>query len=183
MALAYDAIRPRFDQIKDYIVSDLDRVIEQTDGGNYIAAALITCACDALSTLKYGGENRGDRFFKELLPTTWQPVAKPLYEAIRNGLVHTYDTRLICIGEQEIEVVISWGRKPHLRLSDDGRQLYINVKNLSRDFKSALNRLEADLREHPSLRDTFADSIRRWRKQQIPRQQVAKWQQLLWPNR
>src|SRR3569832_725611 len=138
MATTYEAIRSRFEQVRDYVVSDLDRVIEQTDGGNYIAAALITCACDAFSNLKYGKENHGHLFFEELLPHEWRPVAKTLYKAIRNGLVHTYDTRLICLGTRELEVIISWGQKPHLHLSEYGKQIYINIKHFSKKFKTAL---------------------------------------------
>lgn len=179
MATTYETIRPRFEQVQDYVVSDLDRVIEQTDGGNYIAAALITCACDALSNLKYGQQNRGYLFFEDLLPSEWRPVAKSLYEAIRHGLIHTYDTRLICIGPRELEVIISWGQKPHLHLSENGKQIYINIKSLSNDFKAALKQFESDLQEQPTLRDTFARSINRWRKQQIAKDEVAKWEQLL----
>jgi hypothetical protein len=179
VATTYEAIRSRFEQVRDYVVSDLDRVIEQTDGGNYIAAALITCACDALSNLKHGRENHGYLFFKELLPNEWRPVAKSLYEAIRHGLVHTYDTRLICIGPRELEVIISWGQKPHLRLSENGKQVYINIRQLSQDFKAALKRFESDLQEQATLRDTFARSIHRWRKQLIAKSEVEKWEQLL----
>ena len=183
MATSYEEIRSKFEQIQDYVISDLNRVIEQTDGGNYIAAALITCACDALSQLKYGQQNRGYLFFEEVLPSEWRPVAKPLYEAIRHGLVHTYDTRLICIGSRELEVIISWGQRPHLRPSRDGKQLYINIKNLSGDFKAAFKRFESDLQKQARLRDIFARSIHRWRKQQVARNEVAIWDQLLRPGK
>lgn len=179
MATTYETIRLRFEQVHDYVVSDLDRVVEQTDGGNYIAAALIVCACDALSNLKYGKENHGYLFFKELLPNVWHPVAKSLYEAIRHGLVHTYDTRLICIGHREIEVIISWGQKPHLGLSANRKKIYINIKHLSKDFKAAFKRFETDLQEQATLRNTFAKSIHRWRKQHIAKNEVEKWEKLL----
>jgi hypothetical protein len=179
VAIDYEAIRPRFEQIREYVIDDLDRVINQTEGGNYIAAALVTCACDAMSNLKFGKENQGHLFFEEVLPKEWRPVAKTLYEAIRHGLVHTYDTRLVCVGSREIEVVISWGQKPHLRLSQDGKQIYINIKQLSRDFKSVMKQYESDLLEQVTLRNNFMRSINRWRKQIVKQCEVATWDHLL----
>ena len=179
MATTYEAIRREFEQAQDYILSDLDRIIGQTDGGNYIAAALITCACDALSYLKYGQSHRGDCFFEELLPTELRPIAKPLYEAIRHGIVHTYDTQLICIGQRELDVTISWGRKPHLQLSADGKHIYVNIKTLSSDFKAAVARFKSDLQQNPTLRETFAKSMRRSRRMQLNKTEAAKWERCL----
>ena len=179
MATTYNAIRREFEQAEDYILSDLDRIVKQTDGGNYIAAALITCACDALSYLKYGKPHRGDRFFEELLPAELHPIAKSLYEAIRHGIVHTYDTQLICVGPRELDVTISWGQKPHLHLSADEKHIYVNIKNLSRDFRAAMARYRSDLQQNSNLRETFEKSMRRSRRMHLIRSEAAKWEQCL----
>jgi hypothetical protein len=39
--------------------------------------------------------------------------------------------------------------KPHFHRSADGKQLYINVKNLAVDFKVAVRRFEAHLKLNP----------------------------------
>src|SRR5262249_58756896 len=109
--------------------------------GNYLAASLITCACDAIANLKYGERYRGDLIFAELLPTFWTPVAKNVYRAVRDGIVHIYETKTVRIGSRRLNIVISWGAKPHLHLSPTGNDLYINVPRLAQDLKDDLNRL------------------------------------------
>ena len=179
MATSYEAIRREFAQVQDYIIGDLDRLTALEHGGNYIAAALITCACDALSYLKHGKQNEGYRFFEEMLPSEWRPVAKSLYEAIRHGIVHSYDTQLICIGSRELDVTISWGQKPHLHLSADEKHIYVNIKNLSMDFKTAVAQFKSDLEQQDKLRDIFAKSIHRSRRLHLRNNETAKWEQCL----
>ncbi len=75
MAVAYETIRSEVERLRNYIIKDLDLLVNQDVGGNYLAASLITCACDAISYLKYGKHHRGNLVFSELLPDFWQPVA------------------------------------------------------------------------------------------------------------
>jgi hypothetical protein len=92
MATPFETIKPELDRLRDYVVGDLEWLIRQETGGNYLAAALITCACDALSYLKHGASDKGELFFEEIIPSEWKPLAPTLYQAIRHGIVHSYDT-------------------------------------------------------------------------------------------
>jgi hypothetical protein len=179
MAVPYETIRAEVERLCNYVTHDLDRLIGQDVGGNYLAAALITCACDAISYLKYGQRNRGDLFFTEILPDLWKPLAKTLYDAIRNGIVHTYETKTIILGSKHLDIGISWRVKPHLHLSARGTEVYVNVSQLSQDLKVAVAQFEADLKVDANLRDTFFKSMRSEREINPANSERQKWQQVL----
>jgi hypothetical protein len=75
--------------------------------GNYLAASLITSACDAISYLRSGRRNRGDLFFTEILPDLWKSIAKTLDDAMRNGIVHTYETKTISLDSRCMDIGVS----------------------------------------------------------------------------
>ena len=176
MAVAYETIRSEVERLRNYIIKDLDLLVNQDVGGNYLAASLITCACDAISYLKYGKPHRGDLVFSELLPDFWQPVANTLYDAIRHGIVHVYDTKTIVVGPIRLNVVISWKARPHLHLSSTGTDVYVNVRQLARDLRNAIARFETDLKGDGKLRDTFYKSMRRDREIHARKLDRMKWQ-------
>jgi hypothetical protein len=179
MAVEYEAIRTKFERVRNYVTRDLDLVTNQATGGNYLAASLITCTCDAIAYLKFGKPYRGDLFFEELLPHLWQPVSRDLYDAIRHGIVHAYDTKSIAIGDKKLDVAISWGAKPHLHLSAAGDALYINVQRLATDLKEALDRFETGLKNDANLRDAFFKSMHRARELYANPTKVGRWEELL----
>lgn len=179
MAVPYETIKPEVERLRDYVTNDLNRVVAQNVGGNYLAAALITCACDAISFLKYGQRNRGDLIFAEILPDLWKPVAKTLYDAIRDGIVHVYETKTIIIDSRRLNVVISWRAKPHLHVSATGADVYMNIRQLSQDLKAAVAQFETDLKCKAKLRDIFYKSMRREREITPPASEQHKWQDVL----
>lgn len=179
MTISYETIRPEVERLRYYLTNDLDRLIAQDVGGNYLAAVLITCACDALSYLKHGQRNRGDLFFTELLPDLWKPVAKTLYNAIRNGIVHTYETKTIILGSRRLSVGISWNAKPHLHLSETGTHIYVNIRQLSQDLKTAVAQFEADLKADAKLRKQFHESMQGEREIPLDGSEKQKWQDML----
>ncbi len=179
MAVRYATIRPEVERLRDYVTNDLDLLITQDVGGNYLAAALITCACDAISYLKYGQRSRGDLVFAEILPDLWKPVAKTLYDAIRNGIVHIYETKTIILGSRRLDLGISWRAKPHLHLSATGAHIYVNVRQLSQDLKAAIGQFEADLKADARLRETFYKRMRRERELSPGASEHQKWQHVL----
>jgi hypothetical protein len=175
MAVQYNTIRAEVDRVRDFITTDLDLIVKQDIGGNYLAASLITCACDALSYLKYGSANRGELFFAELLPDPWKPVADGLYDAIRNGLVHVYETKTIVVGSRHLNVVISWRAKPHMHLSPSGSDIYVNVLQLAQDLKIAILRFEADLKVQDRLRNVFYQAMRKDREFHVQPNTQQSW--------
>lgn len=175
MVVHYETIRVEVERLRNFISTDLELVVNQDSGGNYLAASLITCACDAMSYLKHGVANRGELFFGELLPDCWKPVAGGLYDAIRNGIVHTYETKIIVLGSRRLNVVISWRAKPHMHLSPSGEDIYVNVWQLAQDLKRAIGQFETDLKAKERLRNTFYESMRSGRELHVHQNDRDNW--------
>lgn len=179
MAVVYETIRPEVERLRNYVLNDLDLLVNQDAGGNYLAASLITCACDAISYLKYGRAHRGDIVFSELLPDFWKPVANTFYDAIRDGIVHIHETKTIVVGSKRLNVVISWKAKPHLHVSSTKADVYVNVRQLAKDLKSVITRFEEDLKSDTNLRETFYKSMQRDREIHVRQSDKAKWHDAL----
>lgn len=122
---------------------------------------------------------KGSVFFAEIIPSEWKNLASALYEAIRDGIVHSYNTKVICVGSRKVIVNISWGAMPHLHLSQDRKTIHINIKNLAADFKDALKHFETDLRNKPALREIFEKSMRNSREISVPKNERTTWEQCL----
>lgn len=164
MAVPFETIQPELERLRNFVLGDLRNLIKQETGGNYLAAALITCACEPLSHLKYGIADRGELFFADLLPLECKPLASPLYGAIRNGIVHLYDTQMVRFGSRKLEIVISWRKMPHLHLSPDRKYIYVNVQELASALDIAIDRFECDLKRDKGLREICERGIREARE-------------------
>ncbi len=179
MGVRYETIRSEVERVRNFITTDLDLVVNQNIGGNYLAVSLITCACDAIAYLKYGRANQGELFFAELLPDRWKPIGRGLYDAIRNGLVHVYETKTIVIGSRRLNVVISWRAKPHMHLSPSSSDIYVNVFQLAQDLKRALAQFETDLKAQQNLRNTFYEAMRKDREYHVQQNDQQGWDSAL----
>jgi len=163
-AISYNDIKDDFEELCGFFKNDLRILIKSRTGGNYAAALVATTACEVLGPLRF--ENNGERNFfrKYLLPEPWQAVAPSLYDALRNGLAHSYATKAILkINDINLELVISWSEKPHLQFDKKDAVLYINVRELAQRVNDALATYEAELREDSQLRGLFAKNRRRKR--------------------
>jgi hypothetical protein len=85
MAVAFEQIEPELRRLREFVLNDLDRIVDQPVGGNYAAVAVVLCAYDAIANLG-GAANAGEIPFADGLPEAWTPVAPTLYNAPRNGL-------------------------------------------------------------------------------------------------
>lgn len=179
MGVQYETICNEVERVRGFIITDLDLVVNRDIGGNYLAASLITCACDALAHLKYGCLNNGEAFFAELLPDCWKPAAAGLYGAIRDGIVHSYETKTIVVGSRRLNVVISWRAKPHMHLSPSAEDIYVNVFELAQSLKRALVQFEADLKTNGNLRDTFYQAMRKDREYYVQQADRQSWDSAL----
>src|SRR3954453_10317838 len=114
MAVTFEQTEPELRRLREFVLNDLDRIVDQPVGGNYAAVAVALCAYDAIANLEGGANARGERPFADSLPQAWRPVAPTLYNALRNGLVHTYETKTVLASGRQIELVLSWRERPHL---------------------------------------------------------------------
>jgi hypothetical protein len=160
------------------VLNDLDRITSQPEGGNYAAAAVIVCAYDALADLRDGARNAGNRPFRDTLPPRWKPVAASLYDALRNGLVHGYETQRILVDGRDIELAVAWQSGRHLTVADG--HVVLAVPDLADGLRQAFDLFEAALRMDAQLRDRFQQRFRRGRVREVhnPGERAA-WRALL----
>jgi hypothetical protein len=127
---------------------------------NYTAALLIACACEALAWFRYGDKYKGDQFLSEMmLPSQWQPAAKSLYGALRNGLAHAFETMTIVIGPRQIEIGVDWGRHTHLTFDPTHSLLNLNIFTMAEDLEQVINRYEEELKTSGEARAKFHETI------------------------
>jgi hypothetical protein len=159
-----------FVRLRDFVRNDLKQMLKIEDGApNYAAALLITIASETLSKLL--GHVADRMFAQDLLGKHGVPlvVARGLFDAVRNGIAHVYDTKTILIEGQPIFVVVSWRSLPHARvLTRDWlhegvarRGVCLNVHTMWADLNSYLERLEQRLRTDERLRRDVMDWSRR----------------------
>jgi hypothetical protein len=121
MAPPFATIERDFQRLRGFVLNDLDRIVGAETGGNFAAVALVLVACEALGQLRYGGQRPEVRAFSDCLPDEWQPVARTLYDALRNGLVHNYDAMNIWIDGEAIGFEFAWRGERHLTFGPDPR--------------------------------------------------------------
>ncbi len=179
MAVPFEEIADDFSKFRNFILNDVCQIVSRESGGNYAAVALITCACDAVAQLRYGSKNAGERVLIEMVPDEWRPVAKSLYAALRDGLVHGYDAKDILVDGRRVEITISWREEPHLTFSPDRQMLYVNVQQMASDLRAAFADYETLLRGDVTDRDHFI-TRRREGKELCPEgEQRDAWRALL----
>jgi hypothetical protein len=155
MAISFEKVRLDFEQLRRLVIDDLKRVVEQRIGGNYAAGLIVVCGCEALARLWHGAPDGELVFSKRMLPEDWRPVGKSLYNALRNGLAHFYETKDISLNGQRVTLALSWRKHRHLSLSDDQRTLYLNVRTMARDLERTFDDFAQQLQKDTSSRDLF----------------------------
>lgn len=183
MNVGYEDIKTHFEQLRKFILNDLRILVSQENGGNYITACLIACACEVLSWLRYGERNKGETFFANMmLPSQWQPVGQSLYGALRDGIVHGYDTMFIVVGSKRVEIVVSWRLYPHLTFGTGGAYIYLNVQKMAEDLKTALEKYESELKADSKLRGRYFETMKKmknkWEKRPSHKE-LQTWNALL----
>lgn len=164
MRIPYSRIKTRFKRVRHFLTNDLNLLITQPSGGNYLAAFMIACTCDTIAWFRCG-TNRGDSILAELLSPEWRPVASSLYDAMRNGIAHRYETKTLRIGDKRVEIGISWKKKPHLRFSRNRKVVFLNIQTLAQQVFDMLDAYEQELKTDASLRERFHHSLKgKWEK-------------------
>src|SRR5262245_53962317 len=89
--------RGAFDRLRQMMKGDVRRVLEWSEGGNYVAALLIATASESLSKLQ---DKPDDSVFVGLLTRhgLTNDMAADVFAALRDGLAHVYDTKFIRVG-------------------------------------------------------------------------------------
>lgn len=162
MALSFSDIEAKFDRVFGFIQQDLERFLAQDVGGNFAVAALAACACETLARYRYGSGEGAD-VFRRLLPDgPFQVIARSLFDLLRNGLVHRYDTADIRVEGRVIRLALSWRVEPHLSIKEiDGvPNLVLNVTTLCTDLFGAFAEYREELKTSAEARDRLFRTYR-----------------------
>lgn len=178
MAVSYDDIKEDYERVRHNITNDLTLLVSQDIGGNYLAAFLIACACETIGWYKYNSPHEGNMILKELLPAEWKPVAFSLYDAMRNGIGHRYETKALKVEGARLDICISWKEKPHLTFSPDKSTVYLNVETMAAQVHVLFRQYESDLRDSQDLRGKFLNGSRGKWETPPPESERAAWVQL-----
>ena len=164
MDVQYETIQKKFEEIKSFITHDLGVLVNSPSGVNYTAALLIACACETLAWFKYGKQNIGDQFLRDMmLPEQWKPVSKSLYDALRDGLAHAFETMNVKVGSKQFDIGVSWGNHKHLTFNENHSILYLNMKTMADHLLIAIANYEQELKNNPTVREKFFETMRKMR--------------------
>lgn len=139
-------------------------------------------ACETLARYRYGTGEGADVFSRLLPGGSFQIIARSLFDILRNGLVHRYDTPDIWVGGRIIRLAISWRAHPHLSVAEiDGvPNLVLNVTALCADLFREFEDYRAELRGSAEVRDRFFTTYREVGTVEVTvPAQVAAWAQIL----
>lgn len=176
--VGFEHIEEDLRRLRDFVLEDLERIVAQEVGGNYAVATLVAIAYEELARLRHGRRGAGHEVFTETVPARWRAIGRSLYDALRNGLVHRYEVKLLMVGGEEVEVSISWRERRHL--SVEGARLYLDAERLVADLRRAFEHYEAALRAEPELRDRFVEQWGRERVREVrTRAETDAWRELL----
>ena len=94
-----------FETLSKSVLDELDLIDGQASGGNHAAVLLVMTACEAVGRGVFGTSNGGARFFRDyMLPKEWHGVAKSLFDVLRNGLAHSFETKtMVQVGDRPME--------------------------------------------------------------------------------
>jgi hypothetical protein len=179
ISIGYAQIQTDLAKLRSFVLGDIDRMLELEPGVNYAAAVVIACGFEALANVRDGRENAGQQPFAETLPARWRPVASSLFDALRNGIVHGYETQLIRVGDQTVELAIAWRVTEHLMWYEG--QLVLNVRALAACLRERFDDYDQRLRADGSARDLFFKRRRRQREHQVRGDEAVAWRSLI-PN-
>lgn len=182
MALAFADIEGQFNRIFGFIRSDLERMLTLSPGVNSAGATLVACACEILARYRYGSGEGADAFSCLLPSGPFQKIAKTLYDVLRNGLAHHYDTRDIKIEGRIVRLGIAWKEEAHLSVKEiDGvPHLVLNVAQLCHDLFSSFEQYRTELIESGDARDRFFTTFRQLGPKDVTvPDEISAWRQIL----
>lgn len=175
--LSFGDIEKEFEESLGYIRNDITWLCKNNSGLNYTVALLIGCACEALSD--GGASPSKEQILAELLPEgDWRSLAKPLFDALRNGLAHSFDTKHLYVDGQEVQIYISWSMKEIIAIgpANGSTGLFIGIQPLAQRLCGKIDAFKGILQNDEAARKRFRAALQRNR---TVRCSMETWKKLL----
>jgi hypothetical protein len=176
MAVTYADIRQDFDDSLGYIVNDVEALCRGHERVNYTVMLLVGCACEALADA--GAFASKEIAFAELLPDDdWRGLSRHLFDALRNGLAHSFDTKHIQVDGQSIQIHMSWDMERVITIDSNGGndKLLIGPRPLGARVCDSIREFRAKLQRDDIACQRFRDALDRAR---IVKVSASLWQKL-----
>jgi hypothetical protein len=175
------AIEGSFWRLRGFVLNDLERYVAQEVGGNFAVVGLMLAACDALANLRYGSRSSGHDILARCLPDGWKPAASVLYDAVRNGLLHGYEPKVVMGDGAGVGFAIGWhGSVGHMEFTTEARDvLYVSAPSLVRSLRDTFDDVERELRESAELRDNFYTRDRKDRELHLSGHRAEVWREVV----
>ena len=179
--LSFADIEKEFDESLGYIKNDISALCRQNEKVNYTVALLVAIGCEVLA------EGRGDgkppnAVFAELLPTDdWKALAKPLWEAVRHGLAHKFDTKHLQVDGKSIQIYFFWERKQIMEIgpANGGTDLFIGTRPLGKLLCTKIEEFRQNLQTDAAARERFRRAYGRDNMTKCSTTETAAWRRLV----
>ena len=157
---AYAEIKHEFDVTLGYIREDINTLCNGTQTLNYTVGLLIGVACEALEDA--GAYPNKKTVLSDLLPDDdWRQLKDVLFDALRNGLAHNFDTKHIHIGGRRVQIYLVWGlAKPiAIGMRNGEEALEIGTCVLGRGICQMIDEFRAKLQNDAAGCERFKRSL------------------------
>jgi len=148
-----------FEELRRQLKNAIRRVMEiPREHPHYAAGLIVAAGCEAvgkiLDSVDGGKRAPSEVFVRELIAPYGRvtcAMARDIFDALRNGLAHTFRTKHILLADgRSLRVVLNWGEgRQHLGLRSHPPGVFLNLPVLRQDFEGMLNRYRDQLRGDP----------------------------------
>lgn len=156
----YADIEKEFEESLGYIHNDIQALCQGKQTLNYTVALLVGVACEALQDARAYANKVA--VLAELLPDAeWKKLAAPLFDALRHGLAHKFDTKHIHVDGQIVQIYLSWSMPEIIRIRQvDGKDaLYLSTRGLGNGVCQKIREFRVKLQNDPDARRRFRESL------------------------
>jgi hypothetical protein len=179
MVVSDDDVLARCDELRRFVLEDLERMVQMPVGGNFAVAGLMAAGCETLACLRGGHQDRGWTVLAEILPAPFSEVAESLWKAMRNGLLHNYWPNTLRIDGTDVVLSFSWQEKQHLSWSEEG-ELVLFVPALVEGLHEAWDRFSVQLASDVDVRAAARKDLEKLgRIDTVKGDQKAAWLRIL----
>jgi hypothetical protein len=164
-----------------YIRQDMKAVAKGTETVNYTLALLVGCACEMLAAAR-GDRKHPEKILAEVADPQWQPLAGALFEAIRNGLAHGFDTKHIIVDDVPHQIYMQWPERFPFRLfrTSDKAELIIGPRPLAALICQKIDELEDLLKRDARARAIWYHKAHRHKREiRLGAAELAAWKKLV----
>ena len=162
--VSFADIKKEFKESLGYIHNDIEWLCQHSSSLNYTIALLIACACEALSN--GGAYTSKQAALADLLPDDdWKRLKGPLFDLLRNGLAHSFDTKHLQVGTQSVQIYMDFHTQEIIAIKrmQGGDGLILGTRPLGMKMCQKIKEFEAKLRNDPEACCRFRDAMQRER--------------------